>query len=232
MMYVMQEMVESLKRAKMELLIAICWGAWHARNLFIFETKQVDPLNALAKAEVIIESYRRFKIPSSNHLVTKEDSNQPHWCPPPKGFVNINVDAATNVGEQAAGLGVVVRDCNGSYVAATVKTVQFFGDVQQSEAKAIAWGIQVAKQTGNLSVIIETDSQRVADLVNKKDSRTPICWVISEIQELSKECIEWKVKFTLRTCNTKAHRLAKLALEFVKPAIWVDLFPANVLCIL
>lgn len=66
----------------------------------------------------------------------------------------------------------------------------------------------------------------------KKDSRTPICWVISEIQELSKECIECKVKFTLRTCNTKAHRLAKLALEFVKPAIWVDLFPANVLCIL
>lgn len=54
MMYVMQEMVESLKRVEMELLIAICWAAWHARNLFIFETKQVDLLNALAKAEAII----------------------------------------------------------------------------------------------------------------------------------------------------------------------------------
>lgn len=66
----------------------------------------------------------------------------------------------------------------------------------------------------------------------KKDSRTPICWVIYEIQELSTECIECKVKFTPRTCNTKAHRLAKLALKCVEPAIWVDLFPENISFIL
>lgn len=55
------------------------------------------------------------------------------------------MDAVTNAAQQAAGLGVVVRDCNGSYVAATVKKVQFFGDVQQAKAEAIAWGIQVVK---------------------------------------------------------------------------------------
>lgn len=99
----------------------------------------MDPLITIAKAKAIIESYRRLKIPSSNDLVNREDSSQPNWCPPPKGFVKINVDAATNVEKQAAGLGVVVRDCNGSFVAAAVKKVQFFGDVQQAEAEAIAW---------------------------------------------------------------------------------------------
>lgn len=129
--------------------------------------------------------------------MTKEDSYQPHWCLPPKGFVNINVDAETNVGEQAAGLSVVVRDCNGSYVAAAVKTVQFFGDVQQDEVEAIAWGIQVAKQTDNLSVIIETDSQGVADLVNKKDRELPLAGLYMRFKSLVKSALSAKLSLLL-----------------------------------
>lgn len=53
----LQDMAVSLKRTEMELLIAICWVVWHARNLFIFKGKQVDPLTTLAKAEAIIDSY-------------------------------------------------------------------------------------------------------------------------------------------------------------------------------
>ena len=69
----------------------------------------------------------------------------------------------------------------------------------------------MAKETGTSLVIINTDSG-VADLVNKKkDSRTPIFWVISEIQELINEFIECKVKFAPTPCNVKAHQLAKLA---------------------
>lgn len=97
----------------------------------------MDLLNVLTKAEAIIESYKRFKLPSSNHLETKDDSNQPNWCPPPKCFVKINVDAVTNAAEQAAGLGVVVRGCNGSYAAATVKKVQFLGMFSKLKQKPL-----------------------------------------------------------------------------------------------
>lgn len=113
----------------MELLIALCWAAWNARNLFIFEAKQVDPLITLVKAEAIIKSYTRFKIPSSNHWENEKETSQSNWCPPPRGFVKINVNAANNAERQVAGLGVVMRDCEGNFVAATVKKVQFFGDV-------------------------------------------------------------------------------------------------------
>lgn len=107
----LQDMAVSLKRTEMKLLIAICWAVWHARNLFILKGKQVDPLTTLAKAEAIIDYYRRFKNPSPNHLMIKEETSQPLWCPPPVGLVKINVDAVTNLEKQAAGLGVVVRDC-------------------------------------------------------------------------------------------------------------------------
>lgn len=63
----------------------------------------------------------------------------------------------------------------------------------------------MAKETGTSLVIINTDSEGVADLVNKKkDSRTPIFWVISEIQELINEFIECKVKFAPRPCNVSS----------------------------
>lgn len=71
----------------------------------------MDPLITLAKAEAIIDSYRRFKIPSSNHLEKRKETSQPSWCRPPTGFSKINVDVANNAENQVAGLGVVVRDC-------------------------------------------------------------------------------------------------------------------------
>ena len=73
----------------------------------------------------------------------------------------------------------------------------------------------------------------IADLVNKrKNSRTLIFWVISEIQKLINEFSECKVHFTPRSCNVQAHQLAKLALEYEEVVIWVDSFPENVMCIL
>ena len=128
----------------------------------------MDLLTTLAKTEAIIDSYRRFKNPSPNHLLIREETSQPICCPPLDGFVKINVDGATNLEKQATGLGVVVRDCRNFFVAAVVKKVHFFGDVQQAEEKAIAWGCQVAKEIGQSSVLVNTNSQGIAELVNKR----------------------------------------------------------------
>ncbi|GAY49871.1 hypothetical protein CUMW_122370, partial [Citrus unshiu] len=68
----------------------------------------VDPLITLPKAEAIIDSYRRFNIPSSNHLEKRKKTSQPSWCRPPRGFSKINVDVANNAENQVAGLGVVI----------------------------------------------------------------------------------------------------------------------------
>lgn len=47
-----------------------------------------------------------------------------------------------------------------------------------------SWGLSVAKNAGLASLIIETASQMVADLIsNRKGSKKEIYWVISEIQD-------------------------------------------------
>lgn len=110
-----------------------------------------------------------------------------------------------------------------------MKKVNFFEDVQQAEAEAIDWGCHVAKEIGQSLVLLNTDSQGIADLVNKrKNNKTPIFWIISEIKKLISEFSECKVQFTPRTCNVQAHQLAKLALGYEEAVIWVDSPPEYV----
>lgn len=63
------------------------------------------------------------------------------------------------------------------------------------EAEAAEWSIQIAKEASLQSIILETDSQVVANLVNnKEDNITDIYGIISEIQALNKDlrCLEAK----------------------------------------
>lgn len=55
-------------------------------------------------------------------------------------------------------------------LAAAVKTVKLksTGDVEVDEAKAVLWGLQVAIKAGADSVIIESDSKGVIELINNR----------------------------------------------------------------
>ena len=229
MSYVLQGMTEMLNRTDFELLVACFWSIWHARNLFLFEGKKVDPLVSMAKAEAVLDSYKRVKIPSSSHLESKITVKQQRWKPPPQGWIKINVDAATKIEKQVAGLGIVLRDFNGSVVAAAVKPSKFYGDIIFAEAEAVEWGLQVARSITMASIIVETDSQGVSDLLNnKKSNRSEVFWVISEIQELVKVFCNVKVQYTPRHCNSIAHSIARLALGCEESVIWKNPFPENI----
>ncbi|KAH9799959.1 reverse transcriptase domain-containing protein [Citrus sinensis] len=229
MSYVLQGMTEMLNRTDFELLVACFWSIWHARNLFLFEGKKVDPLVSMAKAEAVLDSYKRVKIPSSSHLESKITVKQQRWKPPPQGWIKINVDAATKIEKQVAGLGIVLRDFNGSVVAAAVKPSKFYGDIIFAEAEAVEWGLQVARSITMASIIVETDSQGVSDLLNnKKSNRSEVFWVISEIQELVKVFCNVKVQYTPRHCNSIAHSLARLALGCEESVIYKNPFLKNI----
>lgn len=95
----------------------------------------------------------------------------------------INVEAAIQVEIQIAGLGAVVRDCNGKIVIAVVKTVSFRGEIRFSKAEAVEWGLKVVIDAKMPSVIVEMDCQEVANLINKKQScRTKFFCVVMEFK--------------------------------------------------
>ena len=88
-------------------------------------------------------------------------------------------------------------------VAEVVNTVKSFGDVEIYEAKGALWGIQAAFKAGASSIILESDSKRVIELINNKQSTlTELFWVIFDILEAKKSFQNFKAQHVGRTCNT------------------------------
>lgn len=129
---------------------------------------------------------------------------------------------------QLAGLGVVIRNNVGKAIASAVKTVKSTGDVEKDKAKAVLWGLQGAIKAGADSVIIESNSRGVTELINnKRGTLTEIFWVIFDILEAKRNFLNFKAQHVHRNCNTLAQSLAKLALRKIDS--WLDEFPADVL---
>ena len=67
------------------------------------------------------------------------------------------------------------------------------GDVEVDEAKAVLWGLQVAIKAGADSVIIESDSKGVIELINNKSGPpTEIFRVIFDILEAKRSFQNFK----------------------------------------
>ena len=134
------------------------------------------------------------------------------------------MDATTKLEDQIAGLGIVIRDSNGKFVAAGMQQSKFYGDVMYAEAEAEAarLGMEIAEQVNCLLLILEIDAQEIVSLaLNKKGSRTNFFWIISEIQDKLKSLRTIKFQHVVRNCNSFAHSLAKLALENMEPVCWM-----------
>lgn len=118
---------------------------------------------------------------SNSQLSTANQKQRKH---PPEGWFKVNVDAAVGVEQQRAGLGIVIRNSGGKFIAAAMKPSKFIGKIDFAEAEAIRLGLEIAENVGCFPLIVESDAQEVVDLVNfKKSSRAEIFWVASEMQD-------------------------------------------------
>ncbi|KAH9747206.1 reverse transcriptase domain-containing protein [Citrus sinensis] len=213
-----------------ELVASFLWVIWNARNNWLFKGKCDDPSRLIAKAMSTADCVKRIKQPEQNFSLELTSMQQSQWSPPSEDWVKVNVDAAMDEQNNLAGLGAVIRNYRGEVVAAAVNTVKSFGDVEMCEARAALWGIQAAIKAGASSIILESDSKRVVELINSKQSTlTELFWVIFDILEAKKSFQNFKAQHVGRTCNTLAHNLAKLALRKSEPCIWLDEFPAEIL---
>lgn len=220
---VFQALTTKKSKTKMELFTAICWANWHSRNLFTFEGKNEDSQVSLAKAEAIVEAYRKIKPPPLMSSQSQTPSAEQSWKPSPKGCLNINLDVATKSQNKIADLGVVIRDSKGEFVAAAQKQESFFGDVLAAEVKVIQWGFEVVEAAGGRPLIIESDCKEAVDLVlGRKCSRAEVDWIIADIQESLKRMKGTKIQHISRLCNDIAHSIAKLALNNVEPNVWIE----------
>ena len=100
----------------------------------------------MAKAEAIVEEFRKIREPTNKDKASQKKRRfKCAGATPLIDQCKINVVAAINFEGQCAGMGAVIRDNNSNFVAAAIKATKLHGDVAFAEAKAVSWGLDVAK---------------------------------------------------------------------------------------
>lgn len=212
----------------------LCFGLFGVHEtIFLFKGKREDPRISVAKAEAVVESFKRIREPALT-LKSRQKEHAPIcWSPPPTNWFKVNMDAAINFEDYKVGLGVVFRDANKNFVVVAVKTTKLHSDVAFAEAEAVNCSLNIATCAGLSSIIIESDSQVVVDFVNNREtSRTEINWIISEVQGRMKDFTAIKIQYTPRSCNVIAHSLARLTLENDESVVWISSYPSEIMCLL
>ena len=110
------------------------------------------------------------------------------WLPPDEPSHKINVDGAVFASQKEAGVGVVIRDHEGKFIAGICKKFQVPLGAVEVEAKALEAGMFFAVDMGIQDFILEGDSfNLVRALQDNSPAPTSVTNLIYEVQAMSYE---------------------------------------------
>uniref|UniRef100_A0A803Q3I7 RNase H type-1 domain-containing protein n=1 Tax=Cannabis sativa TaxID=3483 RepID=A0A803Q3I7_CANSA len=225
-----------LNQQDFELLLCILWGIWTDRNKVVHGGSPRQPAAIVTYAIRFHEDFSRARQVPSPATV---DSNQPpatltpptvqqapKWQPPPNNCFKLNVDAATNVDQKKLGIGAIIRDHNGSVVAAYSKVVQGSFRSDEMEAKALFHALNWASQNRFAVTHIETDALRVSNALSFV-SQDLSCFsdLIMDVRCLLSFFPQVLVTHVKRSANQAAHGLAKFSLGLDDDFCWIGEVP-------
>ncbi|KAE8673743.1 Gamma-tubulin complex component 2 [Hibiscus syriacus] len=162
---------------------AVLWTIWKTRNFIVFEGGKLDRAEIFFLARCRLASW--FLAKETHVSISKDDiiadpsivdSYSSHsyrvstvfpWSPPPKGFVKLNVDAATSSDWKRSGLGGILKDMSSS-ILGSFKEPAGPGPPTLMELKAILKGLDFFESIRHRvkdRLIIESDSQVAVDWI-------------------------------------------------------------------
>lgn len=133
----------------------------------VFSRHFSAPQNLAAAARNMVDDFsfvqQRKKGQESSHGQLSD-----RWSPPSNGYVKINWDAAINPGLRRMGIGVVIRDNAGGFVAAQIKNFPFMVDTTVAEAWGTWCVMRLGCELGLTHVQLEGDALNVVTTLKKE----------------------------------------------------------------
>lgn len=148
-------------------IVTIAWAIWNQRNVVLHGAAECLPKVTLERAMTLLEAYKMA------HMVHEGKSGRTSygamcsWQAHPLGVLKINADGAT-FDKQGVGLGVIIRDHRGEVISAACSHLKTILAANITEAKAIILGLKLAMQCNARSVIVESDSLQVINMINNR----------------------------------------------------------------
>ncbi|KAL5784349.1 hypothetical protein ACOSQ2_006741 [Xanthoceras sorbifolium] len=144
------------------------------------------------------------------------------WKRPPEDWFKLNVDASLRAEGCLVGLGAVVRDSHGLFMAELSRKFVGLVSIEVAEAAAILNSLHLALQSGFSRLLVESDAFNVVNYILSRDPpRTEVGLIISDILSL---CSNALVKLALvpRSANSVAHLLGRNSFSIDVVSIWLE----------
>ncbi|KAL5772348.1 hypothetical protein ACOSP7_011947 [Xanthoceras sorbifolium] len=146
---------------------------------------------------------------SSSPLFSRQSSA---WCPPPVGFLKLNLDVAIRVDSGFIGVGAIIRDSAGDIVVAVSKLLSGFFSAEMGEFLALREGLILAKSLGLSIFEAEVDASNVASAVNLSSNCCgDASFIVDDIKALCLEVGNCRCLAIPRSGNRLAYVLASMA---------------------
>jgi ribonuclease HI len=138
------------------------------------------------------------------------------WSPPPEGTVYINCDAALFSSSRRMGLGVVIRNHIGQYVAACRELHEKVTTPEVVEAMALRRALSLAGDEGFSKIMVVSDCLSLVQRVLAPSmDRSSVGVVVQDIKALAQDFEAFSLSHVFHQFNESAHILARSAERYV-----------------
>jgi ribonuclease HI len=198
------------------------WSLWKHRNLKLWQDVEETPAQVVDRAFHLIEDWR------AANSVTERSSgpNAPihGWQRPQPGRMKCNIDASFSDSLNRTGIGMCIRDTDGTFVLA--KTLHFSPrcSVPLGEAMGLFFAVHWLRDLRLDHVDFALDSQIVTHAFHRQRlDITEFGQLMSATRGLfTSSFTNSRVEFNRRQANEVAHVLARVAPFSASPTIYID----------
>jgi hypothetical protein len=166
-----EEGLMSMTTQNMEIIGALCYHIWKARNHLIFRNNNIPATDVIHQAPQSIFEYQQHQRNDSKPSQRSPQSSRhsdSNWIPPPRASLKLNVDAHRLAGDGHWGIGLVLRREDGSCVGAATREAWGLTEAIEAEAMGLSEAIEFLKRFQHQAVIIELDNQTVVKAVKDR----------------------------------------------------------------
>ncbi|XP_031106785.1 uncharacterized protein LOC116011363 [Ipomoea triloba] len=203
--------------------VMLCWGLWGSRNNKVWNGNAFDCNAVIHSSLTFLTNWKAAYDP----MLTTQGSGGRllKWKAPSPDRLKMNTDIAMDIHHNIMGLGWVLRDHHGMFLAAKAMQISGNYSVQEAEAVCIREALSWLKGTGMGDVDIETDSQLVYYALSSNPFISTFGFLIDDIKEVASMIEGVDFCFVKRSANRAAHIVAREAVSLTGCGEWFDTPP-------
>ncbi|KAH1091666.1 hypothetical protein J1N35_018923 [Gossypium stocksii] len=123
-----------------------------------------DATRIWERAQSLSSDFRFFNLSKPSVFNSSQDNKG--WEKPQVGYIKVNVDAAVLNG--CSGFGAIARDQDGFVIGGGYKFAEKSMEVIWAELEAFREGLKLAARLNVNNLIVESDSARLVNAINKR----------------------------------------------------------------